>query len=146
VLVTGICTIRLPVRPTVRVRTTLEPRAVRIARVEAGAAVAAGADGADAGTAGALRRVGAVTCGKRAEGSDSSGIAAGAGRASSSERIASATITVYGRANEAAHARANQNRMRRVPRPEMPNPPRVPTPCVPANAGLSRLCTSPHPG
>jgi hypothetical protein len=123
-LVTGICTVRLPVRPTVRVRTILEPRVVRTARVGPGA-VAGAADGA-AGIAGALRRVGTVTCGKWAAGSDSSGIAAGAGRASTAERIASATITAYGSAKAAAHATANQNRIRRVPRPDTPNEPGVP--------------------
>jgi hypothetical protein len=142
--VTGICTVRLPARPTVRVRTTLEPGAVRTARVGPPAAFAGVAAGADAGTAGA-RSVGAVTCGKCAVGSDSSGIAAGAGRASTSERIASVIITTYGSANEIAHATANQNRMRRLPRPFRPKVPAVPKPCAPENAGISRLPTYTHP-
>lgn len=140
---TGIWTVRLPVRLTALVRTTLEPRPVRTARVGADAAVA-GPGGTGAGTA-ALRRVGAVTCGKRAAGSASSGITAGAGRASTAERIASAEITAYGRASESAHARANQNRMRRVPRLLRPNAPAVPKPCAPENAGVSRLTTCTHP-
>jgi hypothetical protein len=142
--VTGSCTVRRPVRLTALVRATLEPRTVRTARVAPATAVPGVADGADAGIAGA-RRVGAVTCGKCAAGSDSSGIAAGAGRASTSERIASAIITAYGRASAIAHATANQNRIRRVPRPFRPNVPAVPKPCAPESAGISRLATYTHP-
>ncbi len=141
---TGICTVRLPGRPTVRVRTTLEPRAVRTARVGPPAAFAGVADGADAGTAGA-RRVGAGTCGKCAAGSDSAGIATGTAGASISERIASAIITAYGRASDIAHATANQNRIRRLPRPFRPNVPAVPEPWVPESAGIKRLATYRHP-
>lgn len=138
---TGICTVRLPVRLTALVLTTLEPRTVRAARV---GPVAAPAGGAGAGAAGA-RSVGAVTCGKCAAGSDSSGIAAGAGRASTSERIASAMISAYGVVSAIAHATANQNRIRRVPRPFRPKEPAVPKPCAPENAGISRLPTYTHP-
>ncbi len=142
---TGICTVRLPGRPTVRVRTTLEPRAVRTARVGPPPAAFAGvAAGADAGTVG-VRRVGAVTCGKCAAGSDSSGIATGAGRASTSVRIASAISTAYGSASEIAHATANQNRIRRLPRPFRPKVPAVPKLCAPESAGINRLATYRHP-
>lgn len=89
---TGIWTVRRPVRLTVLVRTIREPRRVRTARVVRAGPVAVAADGTDAGLAGA-RRVGAVTRGKWAAGSDSSGITAGADGASTAERIASALIT-----------------------------------------------------
>lgn len=91
---TGIGTLRVPLRLTTRVRPTLavEERLVRTARVGPAAVVAGAVEGAEAGTAGA-RSVGTVTCGKRAAGNDSSGIAARAGVASNSERIASAIST-----------------------------------------------------
>ena len=140
---TGSSTFLTPARPRVLVRTTLEPCAVRTVRVGRVAAAVEGRDaGVDAGIAGGRFRLGSATCGKWAAGSDSAGIVAGSGLASISPRIASTIVTTYGTANEVAQARANQNRMRRVPSPLIPNVPEVPEPCAPAAAGLSRLSTS----
>ena len=121
---TGSSTFLTPARPRVLVRTTLEPCAVRTVRVGRVAAAVEGRDaGVDAGIAGGRFRLGSATCGKWAAGSDSAGIVAGSGLASISPRIASAIVTTYGTAKEIAHTRANQNRIRRVPRLLMPNAP-----------------------
>lgn len=138
---TGSSTRLARVRLPALVRTTLEPRARCTTRV---GRVAAAVEGLDAGIAGARCRPGTATCGKWVVGSDSSGIVAGRGFASISARIASAIVITYGTASEIAQTSANQNRMRRVPRPLMPNVPEVPKPCAPAKAGLSRLSTPTH--
>lgn len=139
---TGSSTRLAPVRLPAFVRTTLEPRVLR--RVTRVGLVAAAVEGVDAGSAGARCRPGTATWGKWAAGSDSSGIEAGRGFASISARIASAIVITYGTASEIAHTSANQNRMRRVPRPLMPNVPDVPKPRAPATAGFSRLSTPTH--
>jgi hypothetical protein len=141
--VTGIGTLRVPLRLT-PVRTTLELEG-RVVRAVREARVAAVDDGTDAGLAGTRWSLGTATCGKWAAGSDRVGIATGFGGASISARIASPIVAAYGSANAVTHAIANQNRMRRVPRPLMPNVPEVPKPCAPAAAGLRRLYTSTHP-
>jgi hypothetical protein len=121
-------------------RTILEPPGLRTTRLDR---VGAAVDGGDVGIAGARCRLGTAICGKWAAGSDRSGIVAGSGRASISERIAPAIGIAYGTANDSAHTRANQNRMRRVPRLLMPNVP-VLKPGALATAGVS-LATSIHP-
>ena len=138
---TGSSTLLTPVRPPALVRTTLEPPALRTPRVDR---VGAAVEGVDVGIAGARCRLGTAICGKWAAGSDSSGIMAGREGASTLARIASPIVTTYGTASEIAHTKANQNRMRRVPRLFMPNVP-VLKPCAPAMAGVNRLCTSTHP-
>jgi hypothetical protein len=126
--VTGSSTFLEPVRLPAVVRTILEPRALRTARVGRVALVAAPGEGVDLGTVGARCRLGSATCGKWVVGSDRSGIVAGRGLASTSARIASAIVTTYGTAKEIAHTRANQNRILRVPRLLMPNAPAWPPP------------------
>jgi hypothetical protein len=103
----------------------------------------AAVEGVDVGIAGARCRLGSAICGKWATGSDSSGIGAGRGGAATAARIPSTIVTAYGTASEIAHTKANQNRMRRVPRLLMPNVP-VLKPGAPATAGVS-LATSIHP-
>lgn len=124
---TGIGTLRVPLRLTALVRTTLELEG-RVVRTVREARVAAAADGTDAGLPGTRWRRGTATCGKWAAGSDSVGIAAGFGGASMSVRIASPIVAAYGSANDVTHAIANQNRMRRFPSPLIPNVPEVPKP------------------